>query len=425
MSTQDRISPFTFLTTLRLMSTNGPADAEVWNDTITEIVNDFSRFSAEWQKIVLALDKISYGNYNTAINGMKTGIDGTNLWVDSSVNSSSLDKTYFDQSNNRPITIYEALQNLTESIADQIAQVRTDVVDASSALTTEQKNRIGANVFNSSATSSSTSLDGKSENNRLNIIQLAADLYGAGYVLNNNGGTILTNSVMAMVDALLEAHGGNWDDDIVLTHSGLAVGTQDTINSSSPGDDSFVGAPTTLEEDLDEIRTRIKTLGGTLTWTTFFTELYAGGANSLEDLLTSTAGTGTKTATNPWGYNYSDIDGLNTRLNAIATFTGQNSQVDTSPGYSSTAFVSNGNPLETAIGTLDFRLGQFLTSSGTLAIPSGLIVTGGHLHSDTTLSADQDIEVTASGAGFVTKSQDGKRWRIQVDNNGSIFTSPA
>lgn len=310
---------FTF--SYRAAPKQGPTSSYKWNDSFKEIAIDLASLSKEWNnKLIKVLGALPYGEYDTGIDALTLGLDGKNLWVDHTLTSSSEDLTYYDSTNTRPKTVQEALDDLHLRITAAIEQLQEDIVDSGEGLTTTQKARIGMNIFDATQTSSSTSLDGKSENNRLNITQIAKDMYGATYTLDNDALANLTYSVKEQVDALLQIHNGSWNSDIVVDHTGISVTiTQADINSSAPGDDSFVGAPTNLEEDLDQIRTEIKTSKGTADWQTALTALYAGGANSLEDLLVSTQGTGTKAAGNPWGYNIADMDDLATAASLINT----------------------------------------------------------------------------------------------------------
>lgn len=345
---------------------SGPTSANAWNDTFNELSNDLTNITYQWNKrLVPVLNGLPYGNKDSSINAFHNGLDGKNLWLNQNATSTDADTTFYNSTKGRPVTVYEAFQNVYTYIGTQINQVRTDLESASSELTTTQKNRIGSNIFDSSLISSASSLDGKSENNRLNIIQLAADLYGPSYALGNDGSTDLANSLFAMVNALLELHNGAWDNDIDVNHDSVSITvTQADINTSSPGSDSFVGVPSSLEEDLDQVRTQIKNTKGTGSWTSALSALYSGGADSLQDLLTSTSGSATKTASNPWGYSYTNIDGLVTRLDAIRDYTGQTTHTDNSPTYSSNQWILNGDNLETAIGKLDSAI---VSTSGVFA----------------------------------------------------------
>lgn len=365
----DTLKNMNFTLTVRSAPRSGPTSSNAWNDSFNELSTDLSNLSLEWNnKIVPIVAGLPYGNKDTTVDAFTNGLDANNMWVDQNVVSTDTDLTFYNSTKNRPTTVKEALENLYQYVDVQISAVNTSITTTSTSLTTNQKNAIGAHIFDSSQVSSSSSLDGKSENNRLNVIQLAQDLYGSSYQLGNDGNPDLTHhSVKEMVDALLELHNGNWNDDITLDHVGAFTATQADINSSAPGDDSFSGAPSDLEEDLDQIRTRIKTFCGTASWLSTLSSLYIGGANSLEDLLVNTSGTGAKTATNPWGYEYGDIDGMITVLDAIKDFTGQDDYTDSTPSYTSTNYILNNDSLETAIGKLDAQTGSMVSVDATMS----------------------------------------------------------
>lgn len=388
------LKKFNFNFQVRSAPKSGPTDSDLWNDTIDELSADLASIATEWNnKLVKIIEKLPAGAEEGTVNAFVNGLDGKNLWVSQGATSST-DSRYYNSVKARPNTVYDQFEALYTTLTNNISTLENTIAESGSGgLTDAQKSRIGANVFNSSHASSSTSLDGKSENNRLNIIQLAKDFYGSSFSLDNDGTANLTNSLFAMVDALLELHGGNWDNDIALTHSGAFSAAQTDVGTSHAGDDTYTGSPSNLKEDLNRIRNAIKTLKGTAGWLSSPSALYSGGADSLEDLLASTAGTGTKSATNPWGYNYSDVDGLNTRLEAIKTFTGQGSQTDNAPSYSSTTFINNGDSLETAIGRLDTTLASVSGLSGGSQLAALELFVGQDADSDSTPDYSSTFQV--------------------------------
>lgn len=354
----DQLKSLNFTFTMRPAPRNGPTSSDAWNDSLTELASDLSSLALEWNnKLTSIIEGLPNGSKDSNINVFIHGLDGKNLWVDLALTSSSEDLTFFSTTKNRPYTVEEAFRNLYGYVDDQIDQVRTDLGTGSGggtsgSLTADQIIRIGANIFDATQLSSATSLDGKSERNRLNINQLAYDLYGPGYSLGGDGNGDLTYTVMHMVDALLTLHDGNWSDDISLNHNGITV-LQANVGTSHPGNDSYSGATTTCTNDLDFIRTKIKELKGTAGWLTNLPVLYTGGADSIYDLLSNTKGSGTKSATNPWGYQYDDIEGLATVLDSLKTYLGQSVHTTSSPDYTSTTFINDGMALTTALSTLD------------------------------------------------------------------------
>ena len=351
----DKIRRFDPTLQRRPAPARGPRSSEDWTDSFDEIIRDLEDISNQWNIGVLGLTAtLPDGTDDSSVDAFANGIDGRTVYVDASVDSSSDPATYYDSSKDRPKTVKESLGDLYDYIDDSVSNLQTDIsaIVVSAALTTEQKEKIGANVFDASEVSSATSLDGKSERNRLNLIQVANDVYGSTYTLDNDGTANLTNSVRDMVGALLSIHGGNWDDDIALIHSGIDL-LQDSVAASVTVNDSFSGGTSDLEDDLNQIRTRIKATIGGATWSSALPALYTGGASTLKALFDSTFGSGTKSASNPWGYAYGNVDGLNSIINAFGTFVGQNNNTDSFPSYSTNNYVTDATSLETAIGALD------------------------------------------------------------------------
>lgn len=349
----------------------GPTSSYAWNDIFDEIITDLGNIQTEWNDHILPVfNGLPDGTDDTSIDAYINGLDGKNVYVDATVVSTSPILTYFNSTKLRPSTIKEALDDLYTKIETEIDTINTRIDTASLGLTTVQKERIGSNIFDSGTISSSSSLDGKSENNRLNLLQLAKDLYDQSLAsLDNDGAANLSYSVADMVGQLLLIHGGTWNTDPSgINHSGVAsTSLQADIGPSLSQSDTYVGTPSTTTDDLNQLRTAIKRLAGTATWTTALTSLYTGGADSLQDLFVSTSGTGTKTSTNPWGYNYSDIDGLITKLETIRDFIGQDSISDATPTYSGDHFITDGDSLETAISELDNTLYWAATPGETLS----------------------------------------------------------
>lgn len=198
----------------------GPTSSDAWNDSFEEAVNDLSRFTSQWNDSLYPLLSTLPDGTND-LDAFTDGLDGRVIYVDHSATGSVADTTYFNIGASRPNSVKEQFSDVYTTITQLQQDLENQISLAGGALTDAQKERIGANIFDALATSSPTSLDGKSENNRLNLIQLARDLYGPAFSLDNDGAANLTNSVMAMVDALLELHNGNWDNDVSLNHAGL------------------------------------------------------------------------------------------------------------------------------------------------------------------------------------------------------------
>ena len=295
---------------VRHTSTRGPMSAENWNDSLDELAADLTYLAKEMRKLQTLTNTLPNGVSNSTIDAFALGIDGRGIYVDSSLETGTT-STYWESGDSRPKTVEEAFNDIYTALNTAVRELEEEIISSYVAITAAQKTAIGDNIFDASLTSNATSLDGKSENNRLNTIQIARDVYGGAYTLDSDGAANLSYSVKDMVDALLALHNGAWNSDIVVDHSGLSITlAQTSVLASSTYDDNFGGPPANLEEDLNELRTLVKEIKGTAAYTGEVSQLYAAGPVSLEDLMTGTSGEGTKSPNNPWGYKFSDIDDL-------------------------------------------------------------------------------------------------------------------
>lgn len=213
-------------THLRTVTSGGPFSADIWNDTLNELSVDLAALAKQWNLLLVPLLRtVPDGTQDTAIDAYANGLDSRTLYANSAATTSFDTVHFYNLTKDRPFTIYEVLTNLFNDIASGTGGTgtgSTTIINNNGGLTDTQKERIGINVFDSSLVSSLTSIDGKADNNNLNIIQIAKDLYGnPGWVLNGDGNAILVNSNKVMVDALLELHNGNWSDDVTLSHANL------------------------------------------------------------------------------------------------------------------------------------------------------------------------------------------------------------
>lgn len=379
----DQIKRLNISATKRNAPKRGPMSSDNYNDSFDEVVNDLVSLQSEWNnKVVPLTATVPNGDDDTSVDAYSNGLDGKNLYVDSSVESSSTDLTYYNSLKSRPSTVQEAFESVYSEIAAQVEALSTQISEASTGLTTTQQESIGIHIFDETQTSSATSLDGKSESSRLNIVQLARDVYGSTYTLAGNGLATLVNSVRDMVNALLVLHNGSWDSDITLSHTGIFT-SQASVGSSSSYNDSYGGSPSNTEDDLNQLRTQIKRISGTSTYTTNNSQLYSGGADSLEDLLTSTAGTGTKTSVNPWGYDYTDIEGLVSQLSSLANdyryetgFTGISLTVNHGKGMYPIVDLVQIDPVVSLSGECPFVVDHTSMDEFTLTLTSGVVVSG-------------------------------------------------
>ncbi len=256
----------------RTIPARGPIISDTWNDTLTEITTDLASLSTLWNKLLVPLlVTIPDGIDDTAVNGYINGMDSRTIYAN--WEATNLQERFFNTTKNRPLTIYEVLSNIYNDMANLVVGTGTGstTIIEGEGLTQDEKERIGIHVFDISQTSGPTSVDGKTDINTLNLLQIAKDLYGnPGYALNNNGTAILTNSNKAMVDALLELHSGNWHDDITLSHSNVPellaiktfIGQGSTESFPTYINQNFIGNGAPLETAISQLDSAIRT--GTL-----------------------------------------------------------------------------------------------------------------------------------------------------------------
>lgn len=206
---------------------SGPTSSAQINDFQNEVIRDLAIFQQEWNtKIVPLHILLPDGTDDSTVNAFTNGLDGRTLYVNAEATSTLSSGKYFNSIKDRPNTSYEQFVNLYTYIDDLIADLQESINVDIDGLTSDQKSRIGINIFDTNQTSLTSSLDGKSLIHTGNILQIARDLYGEDNpTLNSNGTKVLTNSVKTIVDSLLELHSGNWEDDLELSHDSLNTST--------------------------------------------------------------------------------------------------------------------------------------------------------------------------------------------------------
>jgi hypothetical protein len=211
------------VTTLRINFTtrtarkNRPVEAETFTDTVEEIAADFQSIQTQWnnelQPLLNTLPSGGSGDGTDTLDAFEDGLDGSRLYVDADISDDSA--RYYNTSRSRPNTVKEqlaALYTYTESVRDSLRSEMTTTT-ISGALTSAQKTRIGNNIFDSTKTSTNTSLDGLTASNQSNISQLAKDLYGSVFTLNGDGVAILDNDVQTAINAAVGFTGMSaWND---------------------------------------------------------------------------------------------------------------------------------------------------------------------------------------------------------------------
>ncbi len=119
---------FTF--TKRPAAYNGPRSSEAWNDSIDEIATDQANLVLEWNnKLVPLLTALPNGSYNTSMNAFVNGLDGKNIWVNVNASSDTITR-YYNSTNGRPYTIYEAFENTYQYIDTQVSDLQQSISNA-------------------------------------------------------------------------------------------------------------------------------------------------------------------------------------------------------------------------------------------------------------------------------------------------------
>lgn len=360
----------------------GPASSAHQNAFQDEVIRDLTLIQKQHNSFIVPLSKtLPDGSQDPTVNAFQNGLDGRTLFVHADAVNSGGDARYYNSGQGRPRTVHEQFVDSYTYVDDALQALENDLASAGLAggISTQQKERIGLNVFDSSLVSSPSSLDGKTIRNELNLLQVAKDLYGSPYVaFNGAGNPQLTNSLRAMVDALLELHAGNWDDDITLGHTisaaDITTGTfgQNRVgpSSSSGGvNDSYAGSPANLLDDLNQVRTLLKQLKGTGAFSSVITPDATWNpvpsAPSTMAAILALKGSGARSSTNPWGVASGDIEGLGAILGAEENYTGRASSIDDTPSYSAVNGFSQGDSLVTAIGGLAGNLTTVTSNLGT------------------------------------------------------------
>lgn len=424
-----RPSKVSVATVKRNQRFRGPGLSAQQNDMQDELIRDITEIQAQHNNFTVPLTSLlPDGTQDSGVDAFRNGLDGQTLFVNATaVNNAALAR-YYNLVQGRPNTAYEQFQEVYSYVDASLVTLEQTITagESNSELTASARERIGLNVFDGTLASGATSIDAKTNKNEINIVQLARDMYGSAYVSFSIDGTgVLTNSVRAMVDALLEAHSGDWDTDVSLIHaldaSEITSGTflQSRVGPSSTApagvNDSYVGTPGDAVDDLNQIRTLLKDLKGTIAFTTAIVPDGSWAPVTTQPThiqnLISLIGTGTRSDTNPWGLDYSDIDQLSNIVTAENAYTGRTSALDNSTVYSHVAGFSNGDSLVSAVGTL--ASGLNITTAESAATTSGLNV---HVN-DTANPHEVTLTQAAAEGGSAPASQ------VDITDAGGIYTS--
>lgn len=226
-ATVSPISPNSTVDVLKQIEDQGLA----LQSDIGQIVREYN------SQVVPILGSLPLGNAETrwvlsnSINPRVNGLDGSQIFIDNEASLILENGYYFDSVNGRPLTIKEGIAVLQVSIDALNASLQTQIADAmpsGSGVSSAVQGRIGDAIFDLTATSSSSSLDGRISINTVNLLQVAKDVYGqSSYSLDNDGNPNLANSLLSAINALLAIHHGNITSDLGVDHIGVAAGASD------------------------------------------------------------------------------------------------------------------------------------------------------------------------------------------------------
>ena len=108
----DRIESLNVSFVVRNMTASGPTSSDKMNDLIEELGHDLVVLQDQWDNRLLPLTiSLPYGESDPTVDAFTNGLDGKNLYVDQSADSTS-NPLYFNSTSNRPNTVYEQLENI-------------------------------------------------------------------------------------------------------------------------------------------------------------------------------------------------------------------------------------------------------------------------------------------------------------------------
>lgn len=214
---------------IRNATKNGPAQSDLINDTIDEISTDLLNIQSQWNNsLIPLLNTIPSGSVNDGtdtVDAFTNGLDGSTLYIDADITAAGTNIAYYNAAQNRPNTIKEqcaALYLYSDAVREELT---TEITTLTGILSQTVKERIGINVFDSTAISSASSVDGRTNTNSNNITQLARDLYGIGFSLDGDGNANLAIPAMTVLDNVRQYTGMTNLSDVSPTYTSNNVVT--------------------------------------------------------------------------------------------------------------------------------------------------------------------------------------------------------
>lgn len=374
--------------TARTFPSRGSWDVSSLNSIHVETLNDVTKLFSHWNTVVQPIlnsltaggNDTRWGGLRDEIDALEYGLDGTTLFVFQDASPNNFDGRYWHESDRRPYTIAEVLEdhegrlafleNLDGQIIDYTPYDDTDLWDA-----------IGwGKKPGSTVTSATDSLHGTQLIIQSNLDKIAKDVYGVNtsdpswpnYLTTWNG-PVFKYGIYEYLAKLTAIHGVDmtaWENPWDVNHDDIGSAlsppwTQNEVLSSGYSTlERGLGLPADLEQDLQRIRYEISWLRGT-DWQSGDQDgpfdLTPGDATQTFTSHINMIGNGTPSITNPHGLDYTDT-GADAILGNVAQYVGQTDIFDIDPDYTSTYYVTDGQNLTSAISTLDSAINNLEVS---------------------------------------------------------------
>jgi hypothetical protein len=99
----------------------GPTSSEQQNDFQAEVIRDLTSIQIQWNDVIVPLLKrLPKGDDDSTVNAFNIGLDGTTLYTNSEVSPDLMDGTFYHESKDRPLTVFEQFLDVYNYINDQI-----------------------------------------------------------------------------------------------------------------------------------------------------------------------------------------------------------------------------------------------------------------------------------------------------------------
>lgn len=200
----------------RYAPSTGPTSSSDYNATLQEIINTLTQIQLSWNtELHPVIDSLPGGDTvviredrSDSPNVFVNGLDGSQLYLDSTSTTLTDDGKYYDETLSRPLTVKESIENVQDQLNESIQNLQVEIaqVGTNTGITSRQKQAIGSRIFDPETTSSSTSLDGALQEAIRDIDQIALDISADTNYLTNSGAQTLTYCILDQLKALQDAH---------------------------------------------------------------------------------------------------------------------------------------------------------------------------------------------------------------------------